>query len=491
MSVGLALIAKNEATRLPSLLKSIEGSFDRVVLLDTGSRDNTIDVFIAWAREQTGMTFAIGNYEWKDDFADARSIADGLLVWGNTMMDPMPSKPMVDWTCWADCDDIVRGAQNIKTLCDQAEPHVVAFLVGYDYARDEAGTNVSYLWRERMVRAGHGKWLNRVHEAQNVQGGGIAPVSKDILEWVHAKTPIGDADPSKASNSRNLRILRKWAKDEPHNPRVLSYLGIEEQIRGQTKRAMSYYRRYLKTSANWDEERAQVHRRLGMCFMAEGKFDDAIATALIGMQVLPSWADSYITLAEAYLSKGEFAKAAEWARQALDRGPPVQTLLIVNPTDYSFLPRKLLAGALSELGQIKEALDLAKEALGLVPDQQLGMAAQQWQSTVKRENTADTYAIAGEQLISHDEQMKALNLLENCVPVFATDHPRIVGLRSALRERLAWTRSDQAFTDHYITGGSKPEDFIPDNQVDDLCERLPRCGFLLDGILEQHAGLAA
>ena len=41
--IGLALIAKNEATRLPNLLTSVSRCFDYVALVDTGSTDKTVE----------------------------------------------------------------------------------------------------------------------------------------------------------------------------------------------------------------------------------------------------------------------------------------------------------------------------------------------------------------------------------------------------------------------------------------------------------------
>lgn len=471
--VGLALIAKNEAERLPTLLASIEGAFDRVVLLDTGSDDDTVKVFTDWASGQHvlgALDYSVGSFDWCDDFAAARRAADELL--GSSVM----------WTCWADCDDTIHDALAIRGIVAAAPPTTVAFLVGYDYAQAPDGTTISYLWRERMVRRGHGQWVGRVHEAQNIEGGQVQPVSPEALEWRHAKHHTVMAEGR--SNKRNLRILRKWAKDEPKNSRVVSYLGIESQMSGFPKAAMKYYRRYLALNPEWTEERAQVHRRISQLHMDAGDHQQAINSALEALQLLPSWPDSYITLAEAYLRMEQHDKAKEWAVQAINRGAPQNTLLIVNPTDYTYLPRKLLAAAVAAEGDYDRALSVAKEASQFSMDEGLVTAMQQWQSLAKRQHTADTVCAMAEQLIAHDEQYKAKVLLEQCPPAFVIDHPKVVALRSMLRERIMWADDPALFSEHYATGGSKPEDFIEDAKVDPLCEYLPRTNFLLHGIKE-------
>lgn len=495
--VGLALIAKNEAERLPNLLASIHGCFDRIVLLDTGSTDATVEIFTQWCAEendrQEGMlSWQTGHVPWEEDFSVARTQADNLLTYASPSVDSALNlgEPMVEWRCWADCDDIIHGASNIRGLVHSAMPGVVAFMVDYDYARDpNTGMCLSYLRRERIVKVGHSTWGGPVHEAQMLTGGAIQQVDPAVLLYQHAK----DMGPQsvEGSNDRNLRILNAWYGREPQNPRVIAYLGVENALRGDHETAIRFYNEYLLIDTGWDEERAQVHSRMAASLLVVGRYTDAVEVAMQGVEFMPSWPDNYIRLAEAYLALGKPDKGYHWAKTAHQMGAPEGTLLIVNPLDYTFQPLKLMAGALGDLGRVEEAVRWGVQALGMIPDEQLAAAMAQWQGALKRERTAETFVMCAEQLIAHDEQLKALTLLEDCVPVFAVDHPKVVGIRSMLRERISWAFEDTDYTNHYEVGGSKPEDMIPDDKVDSLCEMLPRTGYLLDGIVGQIEGIKA
>lgn len=483
-TIGLALIAKNEEEQLPTLLASIDGAFDQVVLLDTGSDDRTVEVFEEWARGQQQQehtagpgeplqpmfTWSTADFEWIDDFAAARRAADELLT--------------TDWTCWADCDDEIRGAGNLRGTVEQTPAEIAGLVFGYEYAHDERGTVLCYLKRERLVRRGRGRWDGRVHEAQTVEGP-LSEIPPEVACWIH-RAP---GDVVSDSNDRNLRILTKWVEEEPENPRVLGYLGTEELVRGRMADALTYFERYLDLKTGWDEERAQVHRKHAICLISEGRYDEAIETAMRALQVMPRWPDSYLSLAEAYYQRQEFDKAAEWARQALEKGTP-DTLLIINPLDYSFQPRMVLASALGAMGRLDEAIDLAEEALELLPQHQLLAAGvREWRAIRKREQTAQTWVAAAEMLVSHDEQLKAADLLET-VPHYAIDHPRVVATRAQLRARLAQLLDPDSYADHYTSGGSKPEDMVPDEKVDETAGSLPRAHFLLEGIDDQLAAAA-
>jgi tetratricopeptide (TPR) repeat protein len=468
MNLGLALIARDEEQNLPHLLASVEGVFDQVVLLDTGSTDKTIDIFVEWAKRQPGMLYKVGRFQWIQDFAAARNEADAMLD--------------TEWRVWADCDDEIKNAGVLRQLAEQAPPELSAYVMGYNYAQTPEGINLCYLHRERLVRAGKGFWRGRVHEAQEIDGA-VQFVSPELVEWVHRKgLHAAHEEPS----PRNLEILLKWLEDEPENTRVLAYLGTESAVRGKHEDACAYYERYLQVNPDWEEEQAQVCRKYAASLNALGRINEARDKAFRAMILCPNWPDSYLTLAEWSAQKGQFTQAAQWADRVLELGRP-QTLLIINPRDYDFLPRKYKAIALGAAEQWDEAVAVGREALAMFPDEDLFTLVNGWRLQSKREHTAATYAMCANQLIAHDEQLKALTLLEECVPYFATDHPSIVGLRSMLRDRLSWVHRDESFAEHYTFGGSKPEDFHTDERADEVAQILPRVDFLLRGLKEQIA----
>jgi tetratricopeptide (TPR) repeat protein len=489
VSIGIAIIAKNEEENLPHLLESIDRAFDRAVLLDTGSTDNTIDVFATWAKDQPGLTFSTATWEWTDDFSDARNAADRLLLYGSAVAGEGQSTAMVDWRSWADCDDVIVGAGNLRSIAENCDPRVTALFATYDYAQDpQTGKCVIELPRERLVRSTYSHpWQGRVHEATPIVDGAITTIPRDLCYWVHRKQATGP-DAALTSNDRNLQILHKWNDEEPGNARVVGYLGTEHAVRGELDEAIMYFCEYLyQCKSGWAQEVAQIRRKLAVAYMMKDRYEDAVREAFAAIAEVPDWTDSYLTLAEANLAQNEFKKAEYWAREVLRLGRP-ETVLIINPLDYEFQPRKLLALVLGQMSRLDEAIEVAEQALMIMPnDPYLQQELFGWRTIAKRERTADTYVMASEQLVGHDEQEKARILLEECVPHFAYEHPKVVAERSRIRERLLWANNPDAYADHYEHGGSKPEDFIPDERVDELCEYLPRTKFLKEGIRDQIA----
>jgi len=82
--VSLCLIVRNEEANLPDCLGSVEGLFDDVVVVDTGSTDATAEV----ARRFGARVF---DFPWIDSFAAAATRAS--------------TTPAVGWVLWLDADD--------------------------------------------------------------------------------------------------------------------------------------------------------------------------------------------------------------------------------------------------------------------------------------------------------------------------------------------------------------------------------------------------
>jgi glycosyltransferase involved in cell wall biosynthesis len=241
-TLGLALIAKDEETTLPRLLASVEGAFDQIVLLDTGSSDRTVEVFEEWAdaekKRQPGFVTTLGNFEWVDDFAAARNAADDLLE--------------TDWWCWADCDDVIIGAEGMRRLVKRTPTHVTHWRFPYDRDGEDAGGR----WA-RLRRSGVGIWVGRLHEG--FRGLDSPCGDGDDIRWRSDRNGM-----RAASRDRDLRVLRAWTTDEPRNLRPLGMLAVAEFEEGNREAALRCFERYVEiryaevddSIARWEKEAA-------------------------------------------------------------------------------------------------------------------------------------------------------------------------------------------------------------------------------------------
>lgn len=64
--LSISMIVKNESATLGHCLASVQGLADEIVVVDTGSTDNTVEIARSFGAK-------LGNYTWNDDFASARN----------------------------------------------------------------------------------------------------------------------------------------------------------------------------------------------------------------------------------------------------------------------------------------------------------------------------------------------------------------------------------------------------------------------------------
>jgi glycosyltransferase involved in cell wall biosynthesis len=141
------MIVRDAADTLRTALASLLPIADEYRIVDTGSRDGTMEVARAFARD-TGARVVIEEEEWPDDFAVARnrSIRDAEG----------------DWIIWLDGDERLVGAERLRRYV-QSE-HFDAFAIRqHNQIFDRGHTQVEIPFR--AFRNGRGyRFFGAVHE---------------------------------------------------------------------------------------------------------------------------------------------------------------------------------------------------------------------------------------------------------------------------------------------------------------------------------------
>ena len=86
ITISLCMIVKDEEEVLERALKSVEGIADEIIIVDTGSTDQTKKIALKY-------TDKVYDFVWCDDFAKARNYSF--------------SKATMDYCMWLDADDII------------------------------------------------------------------------------------------------------------------------------------------------------------------------------------------------------------------------------------------------------------------------------------------------------------------------------------------------------------------------------------------------
>ncbi len=204
-TISLCLIARDEEATIGMAIKSVLALVDEVVLVDTGSRDNTRII-------AEGYGARVVDVPWEDDFSAAR----------NTAL----NEASCDWVLILDADEYLQPVRPVEFQRLLHDPEAAGYrlrMVSANAADVEAVENRVRLFRnaaevryqypinERIMPA-LGEWAER----QGLQ------IMESELAVMHEPR---DQERRVRNRERNLRILRKAVgayPDEPYFPYQLA-----------------------------------------------------------------------------------------------------------------------------------------------------------------------------------------------------------------------------------------------------------------------------
>lgn len=222
----LCLIARDEERFLPGCLASVEGVVDRIVVVDTGSTDRTIELARAAGAE-------VVRHAWNDDFSAARNAAVEQVDAGYVLV--------------LDADErLAPGAGEVLRAAVDAADFDAARLPLINADREDATpqdvvdgracAGVPVLLDRVFRRTADLRWEGVVHEHVTSwarRGRKIVTLDAPIVHY----GAIPDVRARLGKSARNLRLLERAVADEPDNPVMRTYLAQDLLHAGDEARA--------------------------------------------------------------------------------------------------------------------------------------------------------------------------------------------------------------------------------------------------------------
>ncbi len=370
--ISACIICKNDPIGLEKMLESVRPHVSEIVIVDTGSTDNTPEVAKRFADKFevfTGCNDAQGRIE---NFSVARQRSLELA-----------SQP---WMLWIDSDDELIGGENLAELTRR--PRDLMYIAKYDYAQNEHGQSICEHWRERLVHnPSKYEWRSPIHEVLAPRDGfAPTPHITDAFSIKHHRQRIAKAQ----EPGRNLRIIRAWmSKHGDGDARLCYYRGLEEWNAGNPRESLRWHRRYVDRSG-WDDEKALACLECAKIHHALEEYELAVEWALKAIAVRETWCEPYFALARAHAAiaaRGESDAHRNWERcvHFVRHGmilPPTRSILWVDPTDRAHGIHAVLNVALSKIGDIQGALDSCRTALAYAPDADMTRNAEVYEAVL-------------------------------------------------------------------------------------------------------------
>jgi Flp pilus assembly protein TadD len=317
-TISLCLIVRNEQELLPRCLNSAQGVVDEIILVDTGSTDNTIKIAQTYGAQ-------IYHHVWSDDFAAARNVS--------------LAHASCEWILVLDADEVLTESfcSNIKSFL-QDSGCIAYQCVIEDHYDSEVVLEPAF----RLFRNLAGIHYRRpYHEYLN-----LTPTTKGLpcteAKTAEALTIFHDGYKQeriqyKRKLERSLRIMRQYLEKEPGDVYLRAKLASSWLMAGDKKQAQAEAKLAL-VALNGDSERfvyetydiafncALVYVHCSQWEMARQALEIAVCTPIPDAHKQ----QAIMLLAQAYVQLCNYDQALRITALALPEFPTNSSLLVAH-----------------------------------------------------------------------------------------------------------------------------------------------------------------
>ncbi len=292
------MIARNEATHISECLRSARGLFAEIVVVDTGSTDDTRQI-------AASLGAKVYEFAWCDDFAAARNECLGHAA--------------TPWVFWLDADDRIdtqnrdRLEKLLASLGDEDVAYAMnTFSIGGPDNPIETVVNQMRLFRNLPGT----RWEYRVHEQilPSLRARGAEVRGTDIT-IVH--TGYQNEATRRHKVERNLRLLRLDHADRPDDPFVLFNLGWTLQDLGRHEDSIPYIRGALERLEPTASIVRKAYSLLVAAHLAGERINEAFAACQTGLLRCPDDVELRFVLSQLLAQRGDLVGAVVCLEQLL------------------------------------------------------------------------------------------------------------------------------------------------------------------------------
>lgn len=351
MSLSLCMIVKNEEQNLGRCLESVKDIVDEIIIVDTGSTDNTIKI----AEKYNAKIF---HYKWDNSFANARNFS--------------LSKASKDWILIMDADDelVSEDKEKLLNLINNKNIKLNAFLgETLSYSGDSPDHNIYSNLNIRLIRNGKGyKFQGDIHE-QIIPGiedrnkEGIIGISD--IRFYHYRY-LTKTVYEKNKRKRNMEIIKKELEKNPDNAFMLYNMGVECSAKGDYIEALKYLEKAYENFNPLSGFSPKLVLKMISCNAILKRYDECLKLIEEGLKHYPKCTDFEYHKANILFMQNKYSYAIEAAKKCISMGDsPIFLREILGVGTYR--PYFLLGNIYCAIGDLDGAFEAYEKSLKLNP----------------------------------------------------------------------------------------------------------------------------
>jgi tetratricopeptide (TPR) repeat protein len=353
LQLSLCMIVRDEQEMLPRCLEAVAGAVDEIVIVDTGSRDQTIAIARSFGAR-------VIERPWTGSFAQAR----------NASFDAASG----DWLIYLDADEVLvrEDTTQLRSLTGRTWREAF-YLSETSYTGDADGGSAVAHDALRMFRnRPEYRFEGRLHEQIAHRLPGYLP---ERFETVDVRVEhfgyLGVVREARGKSRRNIELLQLQLAEGDATPFLRFNLGCEHASAGERAAALEQFEQAwhaLDGDADRDSHKfvpallSRLVKALRLC----DRLEDAGTRASQGLELFPDFTDLVFEQALIARALGERERAIERCERCLEMGEaPRRYTATVGAGSY--LPMLQLAELRREQGELAAAIELLERCVSEHP----------------------------------------------------------------------------------------------------------------------------
>lgn len=355
--IAMFMMVKNESKRIHVSLESVINTVDSIVIFDTGSTDNTIEIITdICSKHNIPLHIKQGEFI---DFSTSR----------NEGLDFADSFPEIDYLLLMDCNDELRGGDVLR---DYARSYFNMKNSGFLLRQEWWSGKTDSYYNVRFIKA-HKKWRyqGKVHEwIKNGQYDSDADAIKDGDITIRVDHPdlklfqdrTQDDDKSGKRFKRDKEILLAEYDRNPTDPRTVFYLAQTLSCLGEIEDSYYYYKIRSTLEGFW-EERYHANQLCGELSVSMKLPWSVSLVWFMQAYEIHNRVEPLLCLAEHYRHKEQWMMSYSFASLACSLSYPHDCILFVNKMHYEYTRWHMLGIVAYYAGKFEEGRNAILEAL--------------------------------------------------------------------------------------------------------------------------------
>jgi tetratricopeptide (TPR) repeat protein len=350
-TISLCMIVKDEKDCLAQCLESVKDVVDEIIVVDTGSTDNTVEI-----AEKYGAK--VYHHPWEGDFSKARNYSIGYAT--------------CDWILYLDADEelFVEDKLKLKEVTKEKDYNGASFLI-YNkvYGQREGFLYFTRMWRNRI-----GAYFEGIVHNQLVLPGATLKSDIRIMHYGYA---LEDREKMEKKQKRSKELLEKQIAEDPDN--VFARFNYAQICRGQRlwDEVIEHASKVIEILTPQDRFKLHIYLmaldQLSNAYFDKRDYEKCLEYCQKALEIKPDYLDPLFIMSGAYKMLGNLKKAKESLEKYLevqekyDESKEMLNLILIN-LKSGFMAQYEIGTIEEHWGNIREAKRRYLEALKEVGD---------------------------------------------------------------------------------------------------------------------------